>query len=240
MNLPTLVLPEYELKLPSTGKEIKVRPFIVKEEKLLLMALESGNEKDIIDTTRQVVSNCILTEGIKIDALPFFDVDYLFIALRAKSIGESIDATFTCNNILEAGPCESSFSAKIDISNIGVNIPDIPKDIKLPGNILVRMKYPNYATMKMILDSDHVINKKINIIAGSIDLIQDKTGVFRPKDLKTKELKDFLEGMTKEQFKKLENFVDNFPTFYVKVNAKCPGCGFDHEIQYREFTSFFD
>src|SRR5688572_15681983 len=121
-------VPEYTLTIPSTGQPIKVRPFLVGEERLLLMALEAGDANSIINTTKQIIKSCIVDEDIDIDVdkLPFFDIDYLFIALRAKSIGEAIDITYTCNADHEGEHCGSSFPAKIDISNVRVDKLDIP------------------------------------------------------------------------------------------------------------------
>lgn len=226
-------LPTYELKVPSSGNVLKVRPFIVKEEKLLHIAVAANDENDIINTTKQIVNNCILSGDFNIDKSPFFDVDYLFIALRAKSIGETIPVDFTCN------PCGTAFSLDIDVANVVVKFPDIDKDIKLSNTLMFRMKYPNYTTMKLILDNDNVINKKINIIAGSVEYVKDKEKFYTQKDLKKGELQEFIETLTQEQFKKLENYIDNFPTFVIKAEAKCEKCGYEHKIEYTEFTSFF-
>jgi hypothetical protein len=226
-------LPTYELKVPSSGNILKVRPFIVKEEKLLHMAVAANDENDIINTTKQIVNNCILSGDFDIDKSPFFDVDYLFIALRAKSIGETIPVNFTCN------PCGSLFSIDIDVANVEVKFSNIDKDIKLSNTLMFKMKYPNYSTMKLILDNDNIINKKINIIAGSVEYLKDKEKFYTQKDLKKGELQEFIETLTQEQFKKLENYIDNFPTFVIKAEANCEKCGYEHKIEYTEFISFF-
>jgi T4 bacteriophage base plate protein len=226
-------LPTYELKVPSSGNVLKVRPFIVKEEKLLHMAVAANDENDIINTTKQIVNNCILSGDFDIDKSPFFDVDYLFIALRAKSIGETIPVDFTCN------PCGSLFSIDIDVANVEVKFSNIDKDIKLSNTLMFKMKYPNYSTMKLILDNDNIINKKINIIAGSVEYLKDKEKFYTQKDLKKGELQEFIETLTQEQFKKLENYIDNFPTFVIKAEANCEKCGYEHKIEYTEFISFF-
>ena len=118
MALPKIDLPTFELKLPSTGKTVMVRPFSVKEEKLLLMAVEAGKADDVITTVKQIINNCILEGDFDINTAPFFDVDYVFIFLRAKSIGEAVDVNMTCNNVLESGEkCGHKFPTTIDISN---------------------------------------------------------------------------------------------------------------------------
>ena len=232
--LPKIDLPTYKLRLPSSGKEITVRPFLVKEEKLLLMAVESNDDREIIDATKQIINNCI-------EKLPFFDIDYLLIALRAKSIGESIDIKFTCNAITESNErCGNVFPAKIDVTNcMVIKDESISFKIQLSQKVIVKMKYPNYTTMKTILENDNIINKKIAIIAGSIDLIQDGENIHTSKDFTKEDLFQFIENLTQEQYRKLENFVDNFPSFVIKARATCDACGFNHELQYTDFTSFF-
>lgn len=236
-------LPTYELTLPSTGETIKVRPFIVKEEKLLLIASESKDIDEIVNTTKQIVSNCIIDKKINVDNLPFFDIDYLIIALRAKSVSESIEMKFTCNAVNESGSlCNFVFDADVDISKTVVNVPDIEKKItvgKHPKSAIVSMKYPSYSIMKMLREKDSDFENKIRIIAYCIDSITIKDSVITSKDKTPKEMQDFVEGLIQEDFKKLEYFVDNFPYFYVSVNKKCPKCGFDHHIQYTEYESFF-
>lgn len=238
--LPKVDVPIYELNLPSSGKTIKVRPFLVKEEKLLLMALSSQDESAVVETTKQVVNNCILTEGVNVEKLPFFDVDYLFIALRAKSIGEAIDVNFKCNHRPNGTDrCGFIFPAPIDISKIDVVNKDVEKNIKLTEKITVKMKYPSYEVMKRMTDRDDDITRKVKVIVASIDMIVDGDKIHSPKDYSKEELEQFVEGFTEEQFKKLANFVDNFPHFIVIASNKCPKCGFDHRIEYTDFTSFF-
>jgi hypothetical protein len=240
MTLPKIDLPLHKLRLPSSGKEITVRPFLVKEEKLLLMAQESGSESDIITTVKQIINNCIVGDNIRIDSLPFFDVDYLFIALRAKSIGESIDIKYRCNNIVGESECGNVFPAKIDISNCKVIKNEaISNEISISGTVRVKMKYPTYSIMKNIMDNDNILNKKIQVVVGSIEYIKEKEKIYGPKDVSKEELVQFIEGLTQEQFKKFESFIDNFPTFVVTSEAACGKCGFVHHLEYKDFTSFF-
>jgi hypothetical protein len=238
--LPKVDVPIYELALPSSGKLIKVRPFIVKEEKLLLQALESKDELQIVETTKQIVNNCLLSEDVDVEKLPFFDVDYLFIALRAKSVGESIEVSFRCNNRPDGqNKCNHVFQANIDISNIEVDNKDLDKKIALTDAITVKMKYPSYDVMKRLSDKEDTLSKKIKVVAASIDMIVEGDKVYTPKDHSKEEFEAFVEGFTEEQFKKVSNFVDNFPHFKIVANDICPKCGFNHRIEYTDFTSFF-
>ena len=239
MSLPKIDLPVYELTIPSNGQVIKVRPFTVKEEKLLLISLETGEIDDIIKTTKQIINNCIITSDVNIDKLPFFDVDYMFIFLRAKSIGETVEVQLTCNNVLEDGnKCGNVFPADMDIAKCDIEKDEtISDDIKLTADKGVKLKYPGYATMKRVEQNE--VDAKTNIIVNSIDYIYDKNGQYSWKDHTKDELKEFVEGLTEENFKKLENFVDNFPTFMVKIQSKCNKCGFEHDVRYSDFYDFF-
>lgn len=245
-----IALPHYDVKLPSSGKKVTIRPFTVKEEKILLMAAESDDSDEIINTTKQIVSNCIVEGEVDVDKIPFFDMDYLFIALRAKSIGESVDVKFSCNapwynpddEKFDRPPkeCGNIFTASIDISNCEIEKnEDISDTIRINGKMSVKMKYPNYETMKRLNDDDNEIDRKIDIIVACIEMITDGEDVYTTKDMDKTEMRTLLENLTMEQFGRFEEYVDNFPSFVVKANAKCPKCGFDHELEYREFTSFF-
>lgn len=239
-RLPKIDVPVYTVKIPSNQKEIKVRPFTVKEEKLLFIAAESKNLEDIITTSKQVLNNCIISSDVNIDKLPFFDIDYLFIFLRAKSIGESVDIRLTCHNVLEDGQtCNHNFPTKLDISNCEMLSDDsIKNEIKFDRYSGVKMKYPNYTLIKK-LDEVPDIDKKTIIIINSIEHIYDKKGVYSAKDYSSKELKDFVENLTEEHYNKMEAYVNNFPTFVVKLEADCPKCKFHHVVRYSDFADFF-
>lgn len=240
MALPKIDLPIYDVKLPSSGKIVQIRPFLVREEKLLLMAVESDDTNEIINVTKQVINNCIINNDVNVETLPFFDIDYLFIALRAKSVGESIEVKFTCNNIVNDVICSNVFPANIDIAKCEIVKDDTIKSmVDLGKNIKLKMKYPNYTTMKSILDTDTVLNKQLNILAGSIDQIIDGDKIHTSKDVTKQELLDFLEGLTKEQYNRAVEFIENFPSFVIDVNSKCTKCGFVHNVKYDEFSSFF-
>lgn len=238
--LPKIDVPTYRIKIPSSGKEIKVRPFSVKEEKLLFMAVESGKLSDMVDATKQVINNCIINGEFNVDKAPFFDVDFLFIFLRAKSIGESVEVNLTCNNTLEDGRrCGHTFPTNMDITNHEILTNDrVLSDIKLDANNGVKMKYPTYSLVKM-LDEAPDIEKKTKVIINSIEHIYDKKGVYSAKDYSSEELQDFVEGLTEEKYGLLEEWVDSFPTFVVKLEADCPKCGFHHEVRYSDFADFF-
>jgi hypothetical protein len=240
MTLPKIDVPIYDITLPSNGKTIKIRPFVVKEEKLLLMAIESKDVEDIIKTTKQVINNCIVSGDLDLEKMPFFDVDYLFIALRAKSLGETIETSYVCNNMVDGNKCGGVFETVIDISNCVIEKKDdIIMDIIISNKLSIKMKYPSYSIMKMIASNENNFQKKIRIIASCIERITNGDKVYSSKDFSKEELIDFIDGLTREQFVKLEEFVDNLPSFAIESNGICPKCGFKHEIKYKDFTRFF-
>lgn len=240
MALPKIELPIYDLKIPSSGKEIQIRPFKVKEEKLLLMANESKDENEIINTTKQIVSNCILTEGVDVDKLPFFDVDFLFIVIRSKSVGEKIEMRFTCNAINKEGnACGNKFDAEIDLAEARVMNTDVPMKMDIGGGISVKFQYPSYSIAKEIQDKSTALDNKIRIIASCIEVIAKGYNVYTQKDFTRQELIEFIEELTEIQYRQLESFVDNFPYFLVRIEKTCPKCGFDHVMEYTDLTDFF-
>lgn len=240
MELPGIDLPIFEVKLPSTGQEIRVRPFRVKEEKLLLIASESGDINDIINTTKQVISNCLVDKDVNVNTLPFFDVDFLFIALRARSISDTIQISFICKNETEEGICNTAFDTELDLTNTEIKKnPDIKSDIKLDAETLVKMRYPNYGITKTVMGTETILEKKIRIIAACIDRVIKKDKIFSSKDFTPNQIIEFIENLTEAHYKKLEEFIDNFPYFYVGVEHTCEACGFNHKLEYKDFTSFF-
>lgn len=240
MSLPQVDVPIFELKLPSTGEEIRVRPFLVKEEKMLLIAAESGDTMDIINTTKQIISNCLVDKTVNVNTLPFFDIDFLFIALRAKSISDKVAVSFVCKNETEQGVCDQSFDTELDLSTVSVKKnPDVKSDIKLDNETLVKMKYPNYGIVKQVMSNETVLEKKIRIIAACIDRVIKKDKIFSSRDFTPDQIIDFVESLTEAHYKKLEEWIDNFPYFYISVNHTCESCKFEHRLEYKDFTSFF-
>ena len=238
--LPKIDLPTYELKLPSNGQKVEFRPFLVKEEKLLLMAAKSNDATEILKTTKQVINNCILSDNVNVDTLPFFDVDCLFIAMRAKSVGESIDVNYICQAQVDGQQCGGRFPVKIDISNVDVEKnEDITSEIKFNDNLIFYMKYPSYSIIKLLNEDDDSLEKKIKIISASVDKIFANGQFYTSKDLAPEELYDFIENLTQEQFGRLTEYTSNFPSFYVKAEGTCEKCGKSHTVRYKDFLRFF-
>lgn len=240
MALPKIDVPLYDMKIPSTGKVIKVRPFSVKEERLLFMAVESKKNQDIVEAVKQVINNCIVEGTFDVEKAPFFDVDYAFIFLRAKSIGEKVEINLTCNNVVEDKKCGNVFLAEMDIANVEiVKFEGLEEKIDFGNGSGVKMKYPSYTVLKAFENNDTDVEKKIKLLANSIDHIWDKKGIYPAVDHSMQELKEFIESLTEVNYKKMEFFVDNFPTFVVRITKKCNKCGFEHDVRYTDFYDFF-
>ncbi len=236
MALPKLGVPTYELNLPSTGKTIKYRPFLVKEEKLLLLAMESEDEKEVISAVKNLLKNCI-TSRIKVDNLPSFDLEYIFLKIRAASVGEMIEMTVTCTD-----DNETNTTASIDLSKI-----EIQKDKEHSSKIMLEkdcgiiMKYPS---MDRFIESQF-LNKNINteqvfeFIAGNIDQIFQGEEVFDSTTTSKKEFREFVEGLTSKQFESIQKFYETMPKLSHTFTVVNPNTGVECKYTIEGLQSFF-
>ena len=239
-DLPHIDLPTHEFIVPSSGKTIIVRPFTVREEKLLLIAAESGKSDDIINTTKQIINNCIVKGDFNIEKVPFFDIDFLFTFLRSKAIGGSVELTITCKNKVDEVTCGNRFSAFINLDNVElVNHPDLSDKVEFGKEKGVKMKYPTYAVTKAIDGAKSIIDKKTALIGSCIEYIYDGKKMYNAKEYSPRQMSKFIEDLTQENYKKLEEWVDGFPTMVAKVNAVCPKCKYEHKLRYSDFEDFF-
>ena len=239
MPLPQIATPTYELVLPSTGKKIKYRPFLVKEEKILILALESENQKQITDAIKSTLKSCIETKGIKVDDLPTFDIEYIFLNIRGKSVGESLDVMITCPD-----DGETTVESKIYIDEIKVEKEkDHSRDIKLDDTLTLRMKYPSLN--QFIQSNFDFSNKEISfqdsmdIIASCIDVVFNLDESWAASDCTKKELNSWLEGLNSSQFKEVEKFFDTMPKLRHTVKVTNPNTKVESEVTLEGLTSFF-
>ena len=209
MPLPKIVTPTYELELPSTKQKIKFRPFLVKEEKLLVLALESEDTQQITTAIKTVIKNCISTRGIKVEELPTFDIEYLFLNIRGKSVGEEVEV-----GIIAPDDGETSINVKIDLEDIKVvENENHSKQIKLDDTLMMEMKYPSLDQfIKNNFDfDDNSVDKSFELIATCIDKIYSEEEVWSTADVTNKEVIEFLEQMSSTQFKEIEKFFETMP-----------------------------
>ncbi len=238
MVLPRISTPTYELELPSTGQTIKYRPFLVKEEKLLVLALESEDTKQITTAIKTVIKNCIETKGIKVEALPTFDIEYLFLNIRGKSVGEEIEVNLYCPD-----DETTTVPVKINVDDIKVQKnPDHNKQIKVDDSIMMEMKYPSldqFIKSNFDLSADNTMDQSFDLIASCIDKIYTEDEVWAAADVSKKEILEFLEQMNSTQFKDIEKFFETMPKLSHKVTIKNPNTEVESEVVLEGLSSFF-
>lgn len=239
MALPKLDVPTYEIELPVSKKKIKYRPFLVKEQRNLLMALESNDAASTQQAVRDILNNCTLTENVDIDKLPIIDIEYYFINLRAKSVGEVVESKYKCNNVVENKVCGNVMETQLDLTTIEVDVPENNAEIQLSPQITIRMKYPEFGSVKDSLQYDDVNEVTFHMIADSIEYIYDGEQFYYGHEAQPNEMLEFVESMNQEQFAKVEKFFDNLPKMKQSINMTCSKCGFNHTMQVEGLESFF-
>jgi len=236
MPLPTIVTPSYELTLPSNGKKVKYRPFLVKEEKILILAIESGNTQDITRAIKDVLKNCIQTRGIKVDQLPTFDIEYLFLNIRAKSVGESVELIVRCP---DDGVTEVNVTVYIDEIQVKKD-KSHTTDIKIDDVYTLRMKYPSldqFISENFNFDND--VDRTFEIVASCIDIVFNEDEAWEAKDCTKKELVEFVEQFNSAQFKEIEKFFDTMPKLAHTIEVENPTTGVKSEVTLEGLSSFF-
>jgi len=237
MPLPTIATPTFELELPSTGQTIEYRPFLVKEEKVLLYALESESTKQITNAVKSVIKNCIKTKGIKIEDLPTFDIEYLFLNIRGKSVGEDIEVNLICPD-----DGETSVPVTINVEDIKVEKSDEhKKQIKINDDIMVEMKYPTLNQfIKENFDVDSIdTEKSFDLIASCISQTISEDEVWESENCTKKEMVEFIEQMNSSQFKEIEKFFATMPKLSHSVQIKNPNTGVESKVVLEGLASFF-
>ena len=238
MPLPKIATPTYELELPSSGKTVQYRPFLVKEEKLLVLALESEDTKQITTAIKSVIKACIKTRGVKVEALPTFDIEYLFLNIRGKSVGENLDVNIIC-------PDDKETEVKVNI-----NLDDIKchkneghtNKIKLDDSLMMEMKYPSldeFIKSNFDLDEKNQMDQSFDLIAQCIDKIYSEEEVWTAEDCTKKEMSDFLESLNSSQFKEIETFFETMPKLSHTLKVTNPKTKVESEVVLEGLASFF-
>ena len=238
MPLPKIAAPTYTLELPSTGQEINYRPFLVKEEKVLVIALESEENKQITNAIKTVIKNCILTKGIKVETLPTFDIEYLFLNIRGKSVGEEIEVNVICPD-----DEVTQVPVTIDLDDIQVQKSDEHNNkIKLDDTLMMEMKYPSldeFIKNNFDLNDENSMDQSFNLIASCVSNIFSEDEVWAAEDCTKKELKEFLEQMNSAQFKDIEKFFETMPKLSHKIKITNPKTKVESEVVLEGLASFF-
>ena len=240
MPLPKIATPTYELALPSTGKKIKYRPFLVKEEKILILALESQDSKQITTAIKSTLKSCIQTRGIKVEELPTFDIEYIFLNIRGKSVGESVDVIVTCPD-----DGETTVETQIFLDEIQVQKNEKHnRDIVLDQNLTLRMKYPSLDEfIKNNFDvssaNDILFEESLDIIASCIDVVYNADESWAASDCTKKELSEWLDTLNSNQFKQIETFFETMPKLSHTVKVTNPKTKVESDVTLEGITSFF-
>ena len=238
MPLPKISAPTYELELPSTGETIQYRPFLVKEEKLLVIALESEDTKQITTAIKTVIKNCILTKGIKVESLPTFDIEYLFLNIRGKSVGEELDVNIICP---DDGRTEVSININLEDIEVQKN-DEHEKKIKIDDSIMIEMKYPSldqFIKNNFDFNKRNAMDQSFELIASCIDTIFTEEEAWSTADCSKKEITEFLESMNSSQFKGIEKFFETMPKLSHKVEVRNPKTKVESEVVLEGLASFF-
>lgn len=240
MALPKIDTPVFDLYLPLSKNKIKFRPFLVKEQRNLLMALESNDKETIEKNIKQVLHNCTLTEKIDIDTLPIVDVEFYFLNLRARSVGEVVDNKYRCENLVNNEKCNNLMDVSFDILDIKVEINEsISNEIKINESVILKLNYPKFSIIGKNSKLDSTSEMVFNMIIESIDYIYDGEQFFYAKETPKEELVDFIESLNMDQFNKIQEFFENLPSLTKKLDVKCKKCGFEHVIFSEGLESFF-
>ena len=236
MALPKLEVPIYELTVPSTDEKIKYRPFLIKEEKILLIAMESGANEDVIQAVKQIVSECTFNT-LKLGNMPMFDVEYIFLQIRSKSVGEVSKLKILCRD-----DGETYANVEVDLTEIEVQVnDDHTNKIELTDEMGVIMKYPTIDSFSTAGISDITPENMLDVIVACIDKIYDKKGeeVYDSKDSSKKELMDFVEGMNTTQFQDVQAFFDSMPKLRHEVTVVNPKTKVENIVALSGLNDFF-
>ena len=238
MPLPKIATPTYELELPSSGETIQYRPFLVKEEKLLVIALESEDNKQITTAIKAVLKACILTKGIKVDTLPTFDIEYLFLNIRGKSVGEELEVNVYCPD-----DDETQVAVNINLDDIQVQkTEDHTNKIKIDDSVMMEMRYPSleqFIKNNFDFKDESSMDQSFKLIASCIDKIYTDEEVWVAADCTRKEITEFLESMNSQQFKKIEEFFTTMPKLSHTIKVKNPNTKVESEVVLEGLASFF-
>ena len=244
MPLPQIIAPTYELTLPSNGQTIRYRPFLVKEEKILLMALEGGEEKEVVEAIRQIISNCAITK-IDVDSMPTFDLEYFFLKLRMRSVGESVEIPYRCQNRVEGKICNNIVNLVVNLHDVEVEKTENDPVIMLTESIGIKLRYPRVDLLKKVNEArskgkkSTTVEGTLSIIAQCVEQIFDAENSWDRGSTSLKEIEIFLDNLTQSQFAKIEEFFDNMPVLRHKVNFQCDVCGYQEDIVLEGMESFF-
>ena len=237
MPLPKISTPTYELEIPSTKKKIRYRPFLVKEEKILIIAMESQSDTEIANAVKDVLSTCILTKGVDVETLSTFDIEYIFLNIRGKSVGEDVEVLVTCPD-----DEKTKVPVRINLDDIKIsNSKDHNRDIKLDDQLKMRMKYPS---INQFIKSNFVVGDitpedTFDLIISCIEQVYNEEESWSTSDCTKDEMNDFLDQLNSNQFKEIEKFFDTMPKLSHTLKVKNPNTNVVNDVKLEGLSAFF-
>jgi hypothetical protein len=247
MALPQLNTPTFELTLPSTNEAVRYRPFLVKEQKILLMALESKESSEMLRAIKQIITNCCLNESIKIDSLPMFDLEYFFLRLRAKSIGESIELNLNHYEDTNRNMEECTHTTKFNLNLMEVEVEKDPEHqnkiiLDEENKVGIVLKYPTIALadkMQKAAEGKNQMDVIVDVVCQCIDYIFDAENTYPASESSKQELVEFINNLSQEQFAKINNFFVSMPKLKHTIHWECEKCGTKDHITLEGMANFF-
>ena len=237
MPLPKISTPTYELEIPSTKRKIRYRPFLVKEEKILIIAMESQSDTEIANAVKDVLSTCILTKGVDVETLSTFDIEYIFLNIRGKSVGEDVEVLVTCPD-----DEKTKVPVRINLDDIKIsNSKDHNRDIKLDDQLKMRMKYPS---INEFIKSNFVVGDikpedTFDLIISCIEQVYNEEESWSTSDCTKDEMNDFLDQLNSNQFKEIEKFFDTMPKLSHTLKVKNPNTNVVNDVKLEGLSAFF-
>jgi hypothetical protein len=240
MPLPKIEHPLYEIFLKSLDRNVKFRPFLVKEEKILLMAKESKDIGDIRLAIKQIIQNCCAEDGIDVEKLPLFDIEMIFVKLRAKSVGETVKLAFTCNNRVGDEACGAETDYTLNIDKIKYKVPEgHDSKVMITDKMGIKLKYPTLALNVLVDENEDEYVTMIRGIVENIEYVFDENSVYKAEELGKETLIELIDNLTVEAMVKIQNFFSTSPSVVLEDDVKCSKCGFEHHLKTEGLIDFF-
>lgn len=237
--LPKIEYPIVEIDVHSLSRKVKFRPFLVKEEKILLIAKESKSADDVRNAVMQIVQNCAL-EDIDVHTLPLFDIEMIFVKLRAKSVGETVQLTFHCKNEVEGKPCDTDTDYAFNLDKVKYEFPEGHQSkVMITDTIGIKLKYPTLNEEITFKEDDDLFETVLHILFNYVEYVFDKESIFKPEEFGKDEFVQFVENLTVEKLMEIQNFFSTSPKVVLEDKMPCKKCGYEHRIYSEDLISFF-
>lgn len=240
MALPRIQHPIVKINVHSLGREVQFRPFLVKEEKLLLIAKESMEPDEIRTAITQIVQNCCLDEDLDVKTLPLFDIEMIFITLRSKSVGEMVQLVFHCTNEVDGKECNTDTDYALNLEKVKYVFPEGHTDkIMLTDKMGIQLKYPTLAEEVKFEANDEVFEAILHMLFNYVVCVFDEDNVYRPEEFGEEEFKEFIETLTVDKLNAIQQFFVTSPKVVLEDTTECKACGHEHKIYSEDLLSFF-